>query len=412
MHNIKLIFFFLLLGAGNVIAQVNSVYSRFGIGNIEYSNSARFSGMGGLGTALDDKDFISTINPASWNNLSATRVEFGTGLNTSFVSDGKQNKYFSAIDFSGFSFAFPVSEKYGAGIALALLPYSKVNYSVASTSKDVDGTDINTTYTGEGGISKVFLGTSFRLPFDLAVGASVDYYFGNLVYKNNLNFVNSSNVNAVFEKSYKTNGIGGTFGLISPNFNDFLDIDGIKSIKVGVAYSAVSNLSTDSTFYTTTSFVRDTSARGVTNSELPARLSVGLAIKFNKYSLFYVDYLIQQWSKYRSGNNIGENLQDVSKISTGFEYRVNPDGITFEDLIIWRAGFSYEKTPFKLNGISINQLSLSAGVSLPVGRENTIDFGIRYALRGTNDSNLIKENIIGLDFALSFSELWFIRQDR
>jgi hypothetical protein len=393
-------------------AQLNSVYSRYGIGNIEYSTSARNYGLGELGTALDDKDFINGFNPAAWNRISLTRVEFGSLFNGSFVSDLNNSNFYSGMDFNGFALAVPVSERYGVGIVFGLQPFSKVNYQVNNITSGVSADDFNTLYSGEGGISKLFIGSSYRLPFDLSLGAELDYYFGNLVYKSEITFPNSSNTSALFEKSYKTKGLGGTVGLISPNLNQYLLIQSVKSIKFGIAYSFTSTMNTDSAYYTTTSFSKDTTAVGLTNSEIPSRLSLGFAINFDKYSSVNVDYLIQRWSKYRLGQTIGENLQDVNKFSLGFEYRVNPDGISFSDLLIWRFGLSYEQTPFKVNGTSINQLGINAGISLPMGRDNTIDLGIRYAIRGLKDTGLVRENIFGLNVSLSFGELWFLRQDR
>ncbi|MDP3830012.1 MAG: hypothetical protein Q8Q47_02005, partial [Ignavibacteriaceae bacterium] len=374
--------------------------------------SARNFGLGELGTALEDKDFINGFNPAAWNRISLTRVEFGSLFSGSFVSDQNSSNYYSGMDFNGFAMAIPISEKNGIGIVFGLQPFSKVNYQVNNITGGISADDFNTLYSGEGGISKLFFGSSYRLPFDLSIGAELDYYFGNLVYKSEITFPNSSNTSALFEKSYKTKGLGGTLGLITPDLNQFLKLGDVKSIKFGIAYSFTSKMNTDSAYFTTTSYTKDTTAQGLTNSEIPSRLNLGLVINVNKYSSINVDYLIQRWSKYSFGNVLGPNLQDVNKVSAGFEYRVNPDGISFTDLLIWRFGLSYEQTPFRINGNSISQFSASAGVSLPMGRENTIDLGIRYAMRGLKENGLVKENILGLNVSLSFGELWFLRQDR
>jgi hypothetical protein len=406
------IFFSVVLLSSLGFAQLNSVYSRYGIGNIEYSTSARNFGLGELGTALDDKDFINGFNPAAWNRISLTRVEFGSLFTGSFVSDQNSSNYYSGMDFNGFAMAIPVSEKNGVGIVFGLQPFSKVNYQVNNITSSVSADDFNTLYSGEGGISKLFFGSSYRLPFDLSLGAELDYYFGNLVYKTQITFPNSSNTSAIFEKSYKTKGLGGTIGLISPDLNHYFKLQSINSVKFGISYSFTSTMNTDSAYFTTTSFAKDTTAQGLTNSNIPSRLNIGLAMRINKYSSINVDYLIQRWSKYSFGDVPGSNLQDVNKVSAGFEYRVNPDGIAFSDLLIWRFGFSYEQTPFRINGKSINQIGINAGVSLPMGRENTIDLGIRYAMRGVKENGLIRENIFGLNVSLSFGELWFLRQDR
>lgn len=402
----------LILLTFQIDAQVTSIYSRYGIGNLEYSGSARNIGLGGLGITLEDKDFINSVNPAGWSNISLTRVEFASSYFGVVASDNINSNYYSAMDFNGFSIAIPVSNSNGVSVVLGLHPYSKVNYKANSITAGTGADDFNSSFTGEGGLSKLFIGSSYRFPIGLSVGAELDYYFGNLIYKNEISFPNSTNSSALFEKSFKTKGLGGTFGLISPNLNDYFDFKGISSIKLGVTYSLTAMFSTDSVYFATTSFTKDTTANGITETEIPSRLGIGLAIKVNKYSSINVDYSRQSWSEYRFGNTVGDNLQDVNKFGLGFEYRVNPDGIDFSDLVIWRLGFSYENTPFKFNGNSINQLTLMGGVSLPMGRENTIDLGILYAKRGMKDLGLVDENIIGFNLSLSFGELWFLRQER
>jgi len=87
-------------------------------------------------------------------------------------------------------------------------------------------------------------------------------------------------------------------------------------------------------------------------------------------------------------------------------------GSTFWEQIILRAGLSYEQTQYLIYGKGINQYSVSLGVSLPLSNENTLDFGLMYARRGTKELNLLQEDIIKLGIGFSLGELWFLRQDK
>ena len=109
-------------------AQSSSSYSRIGLGDIEYSYSSRRLGMGQLGVSVADADFINTLNPAGWYLLSKTRVEFGINYNGLFISDDNTKRYSGEAEFSGFTFAFPVSTDYGIGAALGFIPFSNVSY--------------------------------------------------------------------------------------------------------------------------------------------------------------------------------------------------------------------------------------------------------------------------------------------
>ena len=97
MKLLKLIALIGLISIGSLSAQSSSTYSRSGIGDLMYSYSAKALGMGQGGVAVSDRDFVNVINPASWNRLRLTRMEFGfdyVGVNvfdnsgTSFLFNG------------------------------------------------------------------------------------------------------------------------------------------------------------------------------------------------------------------------------------------------------------------------------------------------------------------------------------
>jgi hypothetical protein len=93
MKLISVIAFSLITLIQTAVAQQGSAYTRFGLGDIQSSYSARRLGMGQLGTSVADEDFIGTLNPAGWNLLKMTRVEFGVAYNGLSVSaDNFQKK--------------------------------------------------------------------------------------------------------------------------------------------------------------------------------------------------------------------------------------------------------------------------------------------------------------------------------
>ena len=106
-------------------------------------------------------------------------------------------------------------------------------------------------------------------------------------------------------------------------------------------------------------------------------------------------------------------MQNAYKISAGFEYRpLQDNNAGFTKNIIWRAGLSYEQTPFILDYTSIYQYSISGGVSLPLSYQNTVDIGLQYSTRGKSTLDLVKENSFRVDFSLSLGQLWFSRSER
>lgn len=397
-----------------LLGQVNSPYSRYGIGELEYSYSARRAGMGGLGVAMDDNAFISMLNPAAWHSINLTRVEFASYFNGNFVKDQNQKSFYSGGYFSGFSFAFPISKQYGIAFAMGLAPLSKVAYEtkVQVINPTTQTEEYTFDYSGDGGLSKVYLGTSYTLPFDMSLGATLDYNFGTLAYHSKLNFPNSTTANSSFTSEYRIKGLGGTFGLISQNLSEnIFKSDKIQDFRLGVAVSFISKMNADTSFTKIGAYVNDTLSQGITSMKIPPRFTFGASAKLNARTQLYADYLFQNWADYAISGNANTNLQNVSKISLGIEYKNSVQAYTLSDLIIWRGGFSYGNSPYKINGTGINELSVSAGVSLPFSRENYLDLSLQYISRGSTDPGLLKENILKLGASLSLGELWFVRQD-
>jgi len=390
-----------------LLAQVNSPYSRLGIGELEFSYSARRAGMGGLGVAMDDNAFISMLNPAAWHSINLTRVEFATYFNGSFVSDQTQKSYYSGGYFSGFAFALPVSKQHGIAISMGLVPLSKIAYE-----SNVKATDYTFNYSGDGGLSKVFLGTSYTLPLDINIGASLDYNFGTFAYNSSLSFPANSSANSSFKSEYKVKGLGGTIGVISQNLNGTLfRSEKIRDVRFGAAVSFISKIAADTSFTKIGRYVTDTLSQGITSLSIPPKITVGASAKLNARTQIYADYFFQNWANYTVSGNANDNLQNLSKVSLGIEYKNSEQAFSLSDLIIWRGGFSYGTTPYKIKGVSINEFSASCGVSLPLSRENYIDLSLQYILRGSTDSGLLKENILKLGASLSLGELWFVRQN-
>ena len=71
-----------------------------------------------------------------------------------------------------------------------------------------------------------------------------------------------------------------------------------------------------------------------------------------------------------------------------------------------------EKTQYEFNGQGIDMLAFNTGLSLPLSPNNSLDLGLEFSMRGTTESNLIKENRLKFSLGLSLGELWFLRRER
>ncbi|MEE9448537.1 MAG: hypothetical protein V3V72_00685 [Ignavibacteriaceae bacterium] len=406
-------FFILITGAVN--AQSTSTYTRSGVGDIIYSYSARSLSLGHSGSALINKDYIAITNPAGWSSLAKTRIEFSFVYNGMNISNSTDSKFYGDGDFKGFTFAFPVSEEHGIGVATGLVPYSRMNYLVEQDNEAVSSSSSNytATYQGKGGLSKLFIGSTYKFPFDLVFGGTLEYYFGNLKYLSKVEFENTSTFPAEYEMLYAPTGFGTSIGFISPDLSGLLNSESFTNLKLAVSANIISELDTDTLLTSRSSSIVDTLGIGVTKMNVPTKITVGATVTVSNNFTFNLDYFYQPWSDYKLNETKSVNLKDAQKVSFGFEYRpTRALGMSYWEQIMLRFGLSYEQSQYTYYGKDINQYSVFGGFSLPLSYENTIDFAVEYSIRGTAEANLIQEKFIRINLGLSFGDIWFQRYEK
>ncbi len=370
--------------------------------------------MGEIGTAISDKNFIGSVNPAAWNSLNLTRLEVGLRYRGINAKNSESNDFTSNTYFSGFMFGFPIDNSYGISFAMGLMPYSRVNYSLTNNTTYEGIGDVSSSYSGNGGISKAFFGLSYALPVDFILGATFEYYFGEIEYLSQADFTGINKYqDASFAKNFNYNGIGTTIGLLSNDVSKFLNMETITDLRFGAAVNLIGAINTDTSITSQSSIASKKYSSGVTKTKIPYKLSAGLSFRYEKKYLFLLDYVTQPWSEFKY-NDITSNLfQDLQRVSLGMEYsRSGGEFSSFWEQIQIRGGLSYEKSQYRIGGKNINQYSVHAGLTLPVGISNSLDMAFQYGVRGTEESNLIREDIFKFIVTLSLGQLWFVREER
>src|SRR5438067_6134298 len=141
VKNIFSVLFILLSIA--VMAQDNSPYSRYGLGNISPSTNITTRGLGGISAAYSDVLSINFDNPASYSSfqtfieqrskkVSYGRVILDVGLNfdnRTLVVPNTSNR-FSSSDalFSYIQVGVPIRRNWG--LSFGLRPLSRISYSI------------------------------------------------------------------------------------------------------------------------------------------------------------------------------------------------------------------------------------------------------------------------------------------
>lgn len=410
--NYIVVFFFLFIEIIN--AQGGQIYSRYGIGDQILSSTAHRLGFGSLGSAVIDSDYIDGYNPASWTNLYYTRFGISLKYLGANYSDQNNSNSHSNVSFSGFTIGFPVKRDLGISMAVGLIPISSLSYRINETKNNIHFGDYSEKFSGQGSMSKIFFGSSIKIPTYVSIGATIEYYTGTNIYKSSLEFLETSDFTDVsYETRYKYSGLGSTFSLITGNIIELFN-ESDTEFRLSAIANFTSDLVTDTSLATNTIIGELIPNEGETTTVLPTKYTFGASLAWNKKYIILFDYLFQPWSEYQFNGKYDSHLKDLTRYSLGFQYKDKTIGMhasTFEQMS-FRAGVSYEETQYTFNGININTFAVHAGITLPFGDINLIDFSISAGVRGTTDSNLIKEEFISGAMTLTLGELWFVRQER
>ena len=412
--HIKYLVAFILLSVEFMLAQGGPIYSRYGIGDQIHSSDARRLGFGSTGSAVIDRDYIDGYNPASWTNLHFTRFGISLKYLGANYSDQNNSAFHTNVIFSGFTIGFPVQRDLGISMAIGLIPVAALSYNINENKNNIHFGNYSEKFSGKGSMSKVFFGSSVKIPTNASIGATVEYYTGTNNYKSSLEFLETSDFTDVFyETRYKYSGLGSTISLITGNIIEFFN-ESDTELRLSVMANFTSDLVTDTSLATNTSLGELVPNEGETTTILPTKYTLGASFAWNKKFLLLFDFLFQPWSDYQFNGNYDPNLKDLMRYSLGFEYKNRTIGMhasTFEQMS-FRTGVSYEETQYTFDGININTLAVHGGVTIPFGDINLIDLSISAGVRGTTDNNLVKEEFISGAFTLTLGELWFVRKDR
>lgn len=411
----RFFYLFLLLGISLVPSSLmaqryfNSPFSRFNLGTYETTGSFRSLAMGGTGIGMRTNDNIYDINPASYSSLDTNSFVFDFGLDYGIltVSDGASSHQSDDMGFHHLTLGFPIMKGWGA--SLGITPLTNSYYSLST--KDEIGSTIS--HTGEGGLTKVFLGTGARVFEGLSIGANMNIIYGEIKRSNYYTF-NDSYVNNVLNYEYLyLRGIyfdlGAQYAL---TFKEkyFLNV-GI-STNVGNSLKSTGNTYTD-TFndYTSTTIynIYDDSTKAVLPTGLKAGVSFGIKDKLT----IGIDYTNSLWSEARIYNS-GNYLANSNSFNIGAEYIPDRQAYyNFLQRVEYRIGAHFGTDYLTINNEQIKEWGVSAGLGIPMRRTTSkvnlfVDYS-KKALPSSSAANL-KENYLSFGISLNIFEIWFMQQ--
>lgn len=415
----------LLLGGSAVYAQnINSPYSRYGIGDLTPNQNMLTRGMGGASTAYADYQSVNFANPASYGHLQSVTYDVGAEIgNVAIRSLNPIRKFSNASpNISYINLGLPLKKAGGWGLVVGLRPISRINYKVLRNERIQMGAgsdSVSTVFEGNGGSQQLYMGTGFKWK-KLTFGVNGGYLFGIKDFSTRRAFMNDTLTYMKSNHQTKSNfhGFVANAGVqydikLSEKMHARLgaqgswqqDLKGTQDI-IRETYNYDANgaeFTIDSVFG-----VRDQA--GIVN--MPSSYSTGLLLERLGKWMLSMDYLTTKWSQY-------SYFGDKDQVNDNWEFRIGgqlvPEGgQKYWSNVAYRAGFSYGKDYVKI-GEQLNRWTFSFGAGLPMRRvAYTNQFSIintvfEIGQRG-NVNSLVRENFVRLGIGLSMSDVWFIKR--
>jgi hypothetical protein len=425
---------FTLLFCNAVVAQENSPYSRYGLGDIVPSQNIMNRGMGGISAGFSDFKTVNFINPASYGSLQLSTFDFGAEIDTRILKSISPAAKFSSTNLviSYVQLGLPIKLKKAnkkgifLGMNLGLRPVSRINYKIYSIGPIETGApdSVISLYEGSGGVSEAIVGFGIKIK-RFSLGFNSGYRFGNKSYSTKLSIANDTVFHYPSSTSNKTNFGGlffnaglqygirfknsstltlGAYGALSQKINGTRDL----SIQT-VTYDA------DGGVFKVDSVFEKSSAGAV---KYPAALGAGFYYQDSAgHWSFGADYEKTYWNKYRFFDQ-SDNVKNSWKIRAGAEYLPagnNTPVKKYFKFVKYRAGFYYGSDYVTLgNSLPEYGFTFGAGFPLKIRRAyyetqtSFLNTAVEIGSRGNKKSNL-RESIFRISFGFTLSDLWFNR---
>nr|WP_294897386.1 hypothetical protein [uncultured Pedobacter sp.] len=397
---------------------INSPYSKYGVGNLEGNYLPQQRAIGNLGygiSTVGSYQNVNISNPASYSNLRLTVFDIGASTFSQTLKKGGASESSFNASLSYLLMAVPVTKK--SALSFGLLPYSNLGYQFKNSNDMLDTFSVDHIYSGEGGLTKAYLGYGIGFGKHFSVGVNMSYIFGDLKETKATEF--SKYVGFLNSKTENNNAVGGLdfdFGaqytaLLNKNTKITLGYTGGLKTQLNTTFSQLSTRYTSSggsDFRADTiSYIKEVKG----NLTLPSNHNFGFSIERQNKWLIGADLRLANWSEFSESGST-DNLNNSWGVSVGGQITPNINAVTnYWKLVDYRLGVSYDKTYLKLSTQDIDVKAVNFGFGFPLvsGRNAfyKINFATEIGSRGTLSNGLVKENFVNFRLGFTINDKWF-----
>jgi hypothetical protein len=391
----------------------NSPYARYGYGVLADPAFASQRGMGGVGYGLRNSQIINPLNPASFSAVDSMTfmLDFGVKGQIAFMNDvfGSARRYNGGLEY--LAIQLPLAKGFGMGVGIE--PISFVGYQYGDTSHVMENVISAETYSGNGGLNKVYGTLSYNFFKRLSLGVNVGYLFGDVIHNRQTISDVPDSYTTLWTDSLRMTGLAYEFGLqytqklqknaeltVGLVYSPRTKIQG----KVGVSdarYNASGQVTGNPQYYHTRDSV----------FEMPETFGVGITYRIPNKLTVGADFKFQQWANAKFYDQT-DYLSNRMKINAGIEYIPNPMRNQLYNKLHYRAGAYFANSYIiDTNSSKYNEYGLSLGVGIPmIDRRSSINMAIEYAWLTPQKVASMNEKYVKFTLSYTFNELWFFKQ--
>lgn len=436
------------------LAQDNSPYSRYGIGDLTPSTHINSRGMAGLSAAYNEPLSINFANPASYaffqsakeaksKKLAYGRAILDVGVNTDnrVLREPANSKKFTAYNalFSYVQVGVPLKQNWG--LSFGLRPMSRISYSIFNRQRlndPITGLPIDsatTLFEGRGGSYLASMGTGFAVftktdslgEQKLSVGFNAGYLFGEKDYQSK-RFFNNDTVEYLQGNFQNRTNYGNLY--FSAGLQYRIPLTRNLLLSAGISGQLAQRLNARQDILRETYTFDDISGQQRLDSvsdirdqkgkvRLPSGFTAGIMLQkltvVNKEGgwLLGIDFAQQNWSQYQFYDR-PDSVQNRWELKVGAQINPVPRRNYFSN-VAYRFGF-FTGPDYIRVGQKLPQFGATFGLGLPVAtsrqapnQATIINLAMEYIRRGNND-NLLRENLFRISLGFSLSDFWFIKR--
>lgn len=430
-------------------AQINSPFSRYGLGNeVLNGQNAASQGMGGFSTAFTSSmsgsygQSINFNNPASYSQHYMTTFDLAMSLSQTTLQriepSAREKSAYLVPNY--LAMGVPISKQKKIGFAFGLQPLTSIRYSVNQVENFNGQDSLLNSYRGDGGLNQLFIGAAKGWKY-LSLGFNTGFNFGRkdietfktISYNRDSSYFyqSKSSTKTSFSGLFLKLGAQGEFTILKK------DRPAIKekteyTISYGATYTLDQSLRAKQdvtrsigTYSASIETPLDTALSTINQRgriTLPSFISVGFALhkketvargSYDQW-VFGIEVNQASWKDSYSFYGKKDPLSNSLMIRGGIQY--NPDPYAFENYwssVTYRVGFFSGKDYVNIDNNGLKITGFSLGLGLPVRKYRSYDYqytilnaALQIGQRGSSVNNF-KENFVQFTLGYSLSDMWF-----